>query len=473
MSFASSQRTMLVVHMLLPRFLVLEIVLFFHFLHNGHACRKQIQRGLDHIRAPIAVNETVSMAIVTTATPPLPPRPDRGCVVDLHDHSVTNLPLFYHPLSEDFLLPQAGEKPGQRMLALPWSEPFTVSCPGAYVQLVRERHVSVMCLGEGGLLDVSGQVVPWTNLTCSRSIRERVERDDRAPCGPEGRGVRVVIGWLAPSGSLKPQIQVCHDPVSEATFYARHTLFGGAIGAREVASARPSYFKEGGFYKQTSANQAYKLRTQRETLKSILGPVVGARIFNYKTSYLAKGHLAPDADFIYREWQRATYYFLNVAPQWQSFNNGNWKAVEAAVRNYASLTGANLDVFTGTLDPLKLQSDAGIPKALHLARKDADDPQSGFDLIPVPEFFWKLVYHPGVNQAIVFVGLNDPFFEGNPDREMQICPDICASQKWFFLYQKNIAKGYTYCCRYQDFQAVIDWVPDVGNPEVLENILPF
>ena len=44
----------------------------------------------------------------------------------------------------------------------------------------------------------------------------------------------------------------------------------------------------------------------------------------------------------YKEWQDATYYFLNAAPQWQSFNGGNWVAVEAAVRDYARKAGSRL-----------------------------------------------------------------------------------------------------------------------------------
>ena len=50
------------------------------------------------------------------------------------------------------------------------------------------------------------------------------------------------------------------------------------------------------------------------------------------TDYFAKGHLSPDAAFVYDAEQDATYYFMNVAPQFQSFNNGNWKSLEMATR---------------------------------------------------------------------------------------------------------------------------------------------
>ena len=50
---------------------------------------------------------------------------------------------------------------------------------------------------------------------------------------------------------------------------------------------------------------------------------------------LLQGHLAPDAAFIYNILQDATYYFMNVAPQYQSFNNGNWKSLEYNTRDLA------------------------------------------------------------------------------------------------------------------------------------------
>ena len=38
-------------------------------------------------------------------------------------------------------------------------------------------------------------------------------------------------------------------------------------------------------------------------------------------NYLSRGHLSPDAGFNEGAEQDATYFFFNVAPQFQSFNN--------------------------------------------------------------------------------------------------------------------------------------------------------
>merc|ERR1712080_466930 len=71
------------------------------------------------------------------------------------------------------------------------------------------------------------------------------------------------------------------------------------------------------------------------------------------TNYFAKGHLSPDAAFVYNIEQDATYYYINVAPQFQSFNNGNWKALEGGVRDLGAKLGRDLVVTTGTHEVLE------------------------------------------------------------------------------------------------------------------------
>ena len=53
------------------------------------------------------------------------------------------------------------------------------------------------------------------------------------------------------------------------------------------------------------------------------------------TNWFAKGHLSPDAAFVYQREQDATYFYINAAPQFQSFNAGNWRFLEEGARDLA------------------------------------------------------------------------------------------------------------------------------------------
>ena len=68
-------------------------------------------------------------------------------------------------------------------------------------------------------------------------------------------------------------------------------------------------------------NQIYTKRNQKRVVTALLDGVTkidGETIIetsNKARDYFAKGHLAPDANFVYEVLQDATYYFINVAPQ--------------------------------------------------------------------------------------------------------------------------------------------------------------
>ena len=63
--------------------------------------------------------------------------------------------------------------------------------------------------------------------------------------------------------------------------------------------------------------------------------------------YLARGHMAPNADFIFYSWMDATYHFINVSPQWQAFNGGNWMYFEGGVRDFVVERQMDIVVYTG------------------------------------------------------------------------------------------------------------------------------
>ena len=90
-------------------------------------------------------------------------------------------------------------------------------------------------------------------------------------------------------------------------------------------------------------HSAYKKTSQVKAVKKLLGtdnllpdgttPIIETH--SSGTNYFARGHLSPDAAFIEGPEQDATYFFFNVAPQFQSFNNGNWKQLEEVSREMA------------------------------------------------------------------------------------------------------------------------------------------
>jgi hypothetical protein len=76
-----------------------------------------------------------------------------------------------------------------------------------------------------------------------------------------------------------------------------------------------------------SVNTLYTQAEQTKTIAGIVGSdaLAGQYIVPNTEYYLSRGHMAPDGDFIDAASQDASYYFMNAAPQFQTFNNGNWK----------------------------------------------------------------------------------------------------------------------------------------------------
>ena len=83
-----------------------------------------------------------------------------------------------------------------------------------------------------------------------------------------------------------------------------------------------------------SYSRMYEKKSQKAMeSKYLLTGVINST--SSSSNYFAKGHLSPDAAFVYQREQDATYYFINVAPQFQSFNAGNWRFLEEGVRELA------------------------------------------------------------------------------------------------------------------------------------------
>ena len=88
---------------------------------------------------------------------------------------------------------------------------------------------------------------------------------------------------------------------------------------------------------------------------------------------------------------------------------------------------------------------------------------------------WKILFDPEVNKAIVFFGVNNPHLSVKEitDQGLVLCPeqgpDFCSDQGWLFRHRKDPAKGYLYCCSYQEASRAISWLPVLDDPQILTN----
>lgn len=166
-------------------------------------------------------------------------------------------------------------------------------------------------------------------------------------------------------------------------------------------------------------------------------------------SFLSRGHLAPDADFIFASGQFATYFYVNAHPQFQAVNAGNWLRVESITRNIAADFNEDLTIYTGVHEILKLPNNKGDLVELYLTNDK---------LIEVPKWTWKVVKSEKKDAAIVFISLNDPF--ANKNEIVEFCPNVCKAAgidtKGGF---ETTRKGYTFCCSLTEFRKVVKTLP--------------
>ena len=208
------------------------------------------------------------------------------------------------------------------------------------------------------------QKIPMEDLqkaTCIRIMEPLIIREDSSDCshgvGADGRTSQlesitlVKVGWDI-SGHFDEQIIACIDEKVYGTLWTKHVVRGPSIEFRDKSKGRPSfrldtrgfkrYFTE---FTATKVTRAYSKKSQVKMISELLGtdntlpddshtPIIDSTTSG--TNYFAKGHLSPDAAFIDEAEQDATYFFFNVAPQFQSFNNGNWKALEYVTRDMAA-----------------------------------------------------------------------------------------------------------------------------------------
>lgn len=218
-----------------------------------------------------------------------------------------------------------------------------------------------------------------------------------------------------------------------------------------IACFRPSKFLAGKFYPGIDIDYLYKFETQLDTLARILdSDELAKERLKKSVQFLSRGHMAAKADFVYGAQQRSTFWYLNTAPQWQSFNGGNWNFLEISVRRFAASRRLDLDVYTGVHGQMTMEDIRGKQQPVYLHAEGT--------VMSVPKFYWKVIYDPLSKRGTAFVGLNDPFIRLVTD-DVFLCTDISEGIKWLDWRPRNITSGISYACSVADLRKAVPVVP--------------
>ncbi|XP_044261480.1 uncharacterized protein LOC123009323 [Tribolium madens] len=137
-------------------------------------------------------------------------------------------------------------------------------------------------------------------------------------------------------------------------------------------------------------------------------------IRNYEGETYDKGHLAPRCDFNTEIDRSMTFFYINAAPQWSSFNKGIWRNLEQGVRDQTTPDPPQY-VITGTVGSRNLNSS--------------------HNLINIPKYFYKIV----LPEPVVYIGFNY-----NNTSEERLCQPLNFC-KFLQVQNKKI-----YCCKLND-----------------------
>lgn len=203
-------------------------------------------------------------------------------------------------------------------------------------------------------------------------------------------------------------------------------------------------FKATGIPKLAMIEQNFRKQSQISHFRQLLGQ---NQPYFTNGTFLSRGHLAPDADFIFSSGQFATYFYANVCPQFQSINAGNWLSIESTTRRLAEQAATNINIYTGTYGQLALSSADGDLVPLYMSTTKQ---------IEVPKYTWKIVHNPRTQAAIVFITLNNPFSSRRENEPL--CPDVCEMAGVNYKNFNTAKKGFTICCTYEAFSQIVSTI---------------
>lgn len=333
-----------------------------------------------------------------------------------------------------------------------------------------EKNLLVRCV-ESQTFTINNRKTLFNSFKC-RSYPKHIARRTNRKCN-NNTATLAEIGFAIDKNRFVHVMDVCHNEHIQLTYYT-HFKLGPSNYGHQRNFPRPD-FEVGDFFNRSrQVPILYTRRLQRETLGKLLGDQMVNRLLNDTIFlFMARGHLMAKSDNILGNQQRATFYYINVAPQWQPFNAGNWATVEIVVREYVSQQKLHAEVYTGTFGVLALRDCTGNFVDVYLDINNGTSnnctgngphpkPDSSTSRLPVPLYYYKIVLTKD-GRGVVFIGLNNPHATRDEIRsgKYDICPNVSQKIGWMNnrWNSTDIFLGYSYACDVNSFAKVVAHLP--------------
>ncbi|XP_047989807.1 uncharacterized protein LOC125229074 [Leguminivora glycinivorella] len=337
-------------------------------------------------------------------------------------------------------------------------EQVTIACTGSG-RTIQHPNLATSGLQTATARCTSGSQVSGTwlsgnsafdGLTCSgHAVHEAIGTSSRC----YNNNLLIQVGFVV-DGWLYPLYVSCFDQNRLEVLYVVYEQTP-ANAVHQTGVVRPSWLA-GSWFPGVTVNTAY---TQVQQKLAIANAVGQAQADKYVTStqFLARGHLAAKSDYVLATGQRATFWFINAAPQWQPFNVGNWNSLEQNARARIGAAGYHTVIYTGTFGVTQLRDGNNVLQDIYLHRDANNNPQ-----LPVPLYYYKVIYDESRRLGTAFVSINNPWYTEAEAHALTFCTDRCrnnAAFSWLGWQPDRVDIGYSFCCDVNDFRRTVPHLP--------------
>uniref|UniRef100_T1GSB5 DNA/RNA non-specific endonuclease/pyrophosphatase/phosphodiesterase domain-containing protein n=1 Tax=Megaselia scalaris TaxID=36166 RepID=T1GSB5_MEGSC len=225
--------------------------------------------------------------------------------------------------------------------------------------------------------------------------------------------------------------------------------------------ARSVKFQTAGFF-EDNVDRLYSFNSQKSVISKSLG-VAETKYFDKESNlFLSRGHLAGKAI--------GDISICERAPQWQTFNGGNWNSLENNIRALSLRHTVPLEFYSGTIGISSLPNSKNVSQEIYLHDTKTEKK------IPVPKLYFRVILEQEQSskrrKGVVVIGVNNPYANPSEIRNSyKICePNVIDKLSWLDSLKgdlKNNQKGYLYACEVKDFVKNVKFLPPITNVDQL------